>query len=268
MQRFSLHLFFTLWYAAASTIFAVEIIAHRGASHDAPENTLAAFNLAWKQKADAVELDIWLTKDGKIVCLHDGNTKRIAGRDNKVADQTLAELHVLDAGKWKSRQWIGERIPTLYEALATMPDGKRLFIEIKCGPEVLPELERVINASGKKPQQLAIIAFSFTVASLAKAKLPEIEVSWLYNWKKDKDSGDKLTGDQLILKAREAKLDGLDVQFKGPIDAAFVTKVKGAGLKLYVWTVDKPAAAKQLMAADVDGITTNRPEWLRKRLEE
>ena len=268
MQRFSLLLFFTAWYAAASTILAVEIIAHRGASHDAPENTLAAFNLAWKQKADAVELDIWLTKDGKIVCLHDGNTKRIAGRDNKVADQTLAELHVLDAGKWKSRQWVGEKIPTLDEALATIPDGQRLFIEIKCGPEVLTELERVIKESGKKPQQLAIIAFSFTVASLAKARFPAIEVSWLYDWKKDKDTGEKFTPDQLITKTRAAELDGLDVRFKGPIDAAFVRKVRSAGLKLYVWTVDKPATAKQLAATGVDGITTNRPEWLRQKLAE
>jgi glycerophosphoryl diester phosphodiesterase len=266
MQRFSLYLFCTAWYAAASTSFAMEIIAHRGASHDAPENTLAAFKLAWEQKADAVELDIWLTKDGKIVCLHDDNTKRIAGRDHKVADQMLAELRVLDAGKWKSRQWVGEKIPTLDEALATIPNGKRLFIEIKCGPEMLPELERVFNASGKKPQQLVIIAFSFTVASLVKAKFPAIEVSWLYNWKKD--TGDKFTRDQLITKAREAKLDGLDVQFKGPIDAAFVTKVKSAGLKLYVWTVDQPVTAKQLMAAGVDGITTNRPEWLRQKLAE
>ena len=92
------------------TAHAVEIIAHRGASYDAPENTVAAFKLGWKQNADAVELDIWLSKDGKIVCLHDDNTKRTAGVDKAVADQTLAELRMLDAGSLKGTKWKGEKL--------------------------------------------------------------------------------------------------------------------------------------------------------------
>lgn len=100
---------------------AVDIIGHRGASHDAPENTLAAFKLGWEQGADAVELDIWLTKDGKIVCLHDADTKRTTGVLKKAADSTLAELRTLDAGTWKDAKWRGEKIPTLTEALAAIP---------------------------------------------------------------------------------------------------------------------------------------------------
>src|SRR4051794_19310515 len=79
---------------------SVEIVGHRGASHDAPENTVAAIKLAWKQKADASEFDVYLSKDGKIVVIHDGTTKRTAGVAKKVIDQTLAELRELDAGKW------------------------------------------------------------------------------------------------------------------------------------------------------------------------
>src|SRR4051812_33505820 len=79
----------------------VEIVAHRGASYDAPENTVAAIKLAWEQKADASEFDVYLTKDGQIVISHDANTKRTTGVDKKVAEQTLEEIRRLDAGKWK-----------------------------------------------------------------------------------------------------------------------------------------------------------------------
>lgn len=245
---------------------AVEIIAHRGASHDAPENTLAAFRLGWQQGADANELDIWLSKDGRIVVIHDNNTRRTAGVDKKVADQPLAGLRTLDAGKWKGAAWAGEKIPTLAEALATIPAGRRMFIEIKCGPEVLPALARVIKASGKPPGQLTLIAFSHRVAKASKVKFPKMEVLWLYDWKKDKDTGLIFDHDELIAKAQDARVDGLDLSFKGPIDAAFVQRVKAAGLKVYVWTVDDFEIAKRLVAAGVDGITTNRPQWLRDQL--
>jgi len=85
----------------------VEIVAHRGASWDAPENTVAAWRLAWEQGADAAELDTYLTKDGKMVVLHDGSTQRTTGVDLRVAETTLAELRALDAGKWKGEQFAG-----------------------------------------------------------------------------------------------------------------------------------------------------------------
>src|ERR1700679_707344 len=90
---------------------AVEIIGHRGASHDAPENTLASFRLAFTQQADAAETDVYLSKDGEIVVIHDANTRRVSGHSGKVVDQTLAELKKLDIGSWKGEQWSGERIP-------------------------------------------------------------------------------------------------------------------------------------------------------------
>ena len=267
--RFTRSLAFALLSAFAlgcSTMHSQQIIAHRGASHDAPENTLASFKLGWEQGADADELDIWLSKDGRLVVMHDGDTKRITGVNKKIEAQTLAELRALDAGAWKGPQWKGEKIPTLDEVLALIPAGKRLFIEIKCGPEVLPELERVLHDSGRKPAQCAIIAFSFQVAQQAKRRLPALEVSWLYDWKKDKDTGLTFAPDELIQKARRANLDGLDLKYPGPIDAAFVRQVKAAALKLYVWTVDDPADAKKAAEAGVDGITTNRPQWLRQQL--
>src|SRR5437868_3225223 len=86
---------------AGSVAHAVEIVAHRGASHDAPENTLVSQELAWKHHADAAELDVHLTKDGKLACMHDPTLLRTAGVEGKFEDLTLAELRKLDVGKWK-----------------------------------------------------------------------------------------------------------------------------------------------------------------------
>src|SRR5256885_16112584 len=107
----------------------MEIIAHRGASHDAPENTLAAVQLAWQQNADAVEVDVRMSKDGQLVVIHDDNTRRTGKAARKVSDQTLAELRWLDVGGWKGRQWSGERSTTLEEVMAAVPHRRRLFVE-------------------------------------------------------------------------------------------------------------------------------------------
>src|SRR5262245_65624278 len=103
----------------------MEIIAHRGASHDAPENTLAAVRLAWEQGADAVEVDVQLSKDGKLVVIHDDNTKRSGGFARKVRAQTLDELRRLDVGRWKGKRWAGEKIPTLDVVLEAVRSEER-----------------------------------------------------------------------------------------------------------------------------------------------
>lgn len=257
---------FTL-FATFAPLRAVEIIAHRGASHDAPENTLASFRLGWEQGADADELDVYLTKDGQAVVLHDATTKRTSNADLKVADATLAELRALDAGSWKGANWAGEKLPTLAEALATIPDGKRMFIEIKCGPEVLPELGRVMKASGKKTEQLVLIGFAYETMRQARTLFPEAPIYWLSGSKPAKDSTEPPSVESLIEKAKAAGFNGLNLHYKFPIDAAFVQKVKAAGLSLYVWTVDDPAIARQLAAAGVAGITTDRPGFLREQLK-
>jgi glycerophosphoryl diester phosphodiesterase len=256
-----------LLLAGASSLHGVEIIAHRGASFDAPENTLAAFKLGWEQNADADELDIYLSQDSQIIVLHDKNTKRTTGVNKAVVQQTLAELRLQDAGSWKDPRWAGEKLPTLTEALATMPDGKRFFIEIKCGSEILPELERVLKASGKKPEQLVIIGFDYETMRKAKVQFPDLAVYWLASYAANKTTGEFPKVEDLIEKTKAARLTGLNLDFHFPIDGNFVNKVKADGLKLYTWTVDDPAIAKTLSAAGVDGITTNRPAWLREQLK-
>ncbi len=262
MRRLILPLLLTV---SALPSHGLEIIAHRGASKDAPENTVASFRLAWKQKADASELDVYLSRDGQAVVLHDPTTKRTTGLDKKVSEQTLAELRGLDAGRWKGPQWKGEKIPTVAEALETMPDGKRFFVEIKCGPEVLPVLQQVFKDSGKKASQLVLIGFSYPIVEKAKALMPDIAVYWLVAPQKNSD-GRKPTASELVEKAKAAKLDGVFVQSTFAIDTVFAATIQAAGLRLTVWTVNDPLRAKQLAAVGVDGIGTDAPELLRQAL--
>ena len=245
----------------------MEIIAHRGASYDAPENTLASVKLAWEQKADAVEVDVHFSRDGRIVVIHDANTFKAAGFRKRVCDQTLAELKELDVGRWKGSKWKGERISTLGEVLATVPKQKRLFIEIKCGADCVPEFEKVFRHSGQRPEQIVAIGFALETMERIKRTLPEAEVCWIAEFKRNwKTGGWSPKPDTLIQKAKAAGLDGLDLGARGPITAKLVEQIKDAKLKLYVWTVDAPARALKLIAAGVDGITTNRPGWLREKL--
>jgi glycerophosphoryl diester phosphodiesterase len=242
-------------------------VGHRGASYDAPENTMSSFRLAWSQGVKAIELDIHLTKDGALVVSHDANTKRTTGVDRVIEESTLAELRRLDAGSWKGAQWAGERLPTLAEVLATIPEDGRCFIEVKKGAEVIPTLAKVIRESGKRPEQLAIISFQLDAVAAAKRDLPRIEALYLASVKKDAATGAWTPGiDELIAKAKEAKVDGLDLSFNAPLDAATVRKIRAAGLGLVVWTIDDPAVARTMVQLGVDGITTNRPAWLRSQV--
>jgi glycerophosphoryl diester phosphodiesterase len=245
---------------------AVEIIAHRGASYDAPENTLAALRLGYEQQADTDELDIHVSRDGQIVVIHDGDTKRTAGVEKLVEDQTLEELRQLDAGSFKDPRFAGEKIPTLAEALAIIPEGRRLFIEIKCGATVLPELERVLAASGRKPEQLVLISFKYDVLATAKKRLPQYLAYWIVGYGKDKKTGEHPKLEELLPRMKAANLDGLNLNAKFPIDEAFVKAAQEGGRKLYIWTVDDAAVARRLVQAGVDGIATNRPAWLREQL--
>jgi glycerophosphoryl diester phosphodiesterase len=175
----------------------------------------------------------------------------------------LRRLQVGQWGSWKGKGF-SEKVPSLQEVLALIPPGKRLFIEIKCGPEVLPELERVLKRGRKKPEQTVLIGFDLETVRQAKAKFPKLEVCWLAA--PDKKDKSKPPVAELVEKAKAAHLDGLDLQWEFPIDAAFVQKVHAAGLKLYTWTVDDGAVARKEAGLGVDGITTNRPQWLRQQL--
>ncbi|HCN31415.1 MAG TPA: glycerophosphodiester phosphodiesterase [Verrucomicrobiales bacterium] len=259
--------FFAAFFAmTAISLHAVEIVAHRGFSERAPENTVAAFKLAWEHGADACELDLHLTADGEIAAIHDKDTKRTTGVLKVVKDSTLAELRALDAGSWKDARHAGERIPSLAECLATMPEGRgRFFLEIKCGPEVVPVLARQLEAWKPRAAQLCIIAFDREVARESKKALPWLKVFRLSSEvTKDKRPVDLAA---LIADTKADGLDGLDLGLKWNWNEEMARQIRAAGLELYVWTVNKPEDARRLAALGVDGITTDDPVMLREALK-
>ncbi|HJZ92060.1 MAG TPA: glycerophosphodiester phosphodiesterase [Gemmataceae bacterium] len=251
-------------FAPVTEVNSVEIIGHRGASFDAPENTLASFRLAFDQCADGIEFDIRLSKDGQIVVIHDPDTKRVAGIDRAVADQTLDQLRALDVGRWKGAEYPRERIPTLAEALAIIPAGKRAYVEVKCGPESVPELKRVIAAAKLSREQVIVISFSADVVSAVKKRLPVVPAYWVVRLRDD--AGTNWTADALVAAARAMNADGLDLSADPMITRELVEVASAAGLPVYVWTVNDAAMARSLIAAGVSGIATDRPGWLRETL--
>lgn len=249
----------------------VEIVAHRGASYDAPENTLASTRLAWEQGADAVETDIFLTRDRRIIVAHDPDTKRTTGHEGKIAEMTFDELRQLDSGGWKGAQFAGEKLPALDEQLLLLPRGKKMLIESKVGPEIVPELKRVLEYHRAGPDQVTIISFNFDTLVEVRRQLPGYKTLWLVSYRRPESA--KSAGaepppsvDEMIRRATSAGLSGLDLRHTWPLDANDVRKIRAAGLELHVWTVNEPEIARRWIGLGVDSITTDRPGWLREQL--
>jgi len=245
----------------------LELIAHRGASADAPENTLAAAELAWRQGAAAVEGDFRLSRDGIIVAAHDDRTLRTAGVDLAVAEQTLAELRRLDVGRWKGPDWAGQQIPTLEELLAAMPPGKRFYVEIKCGPEFVEPLARAVRGRGLADGQIVAICFSADLLAAVRRELPGVETFLIVEFVRDSASGAWHPDVYERLDAAAGRgLTGLDLMAARALDPELIPRIRAAGLDICVWTVDSPGEARRLIELGVRRITTNRPGWLREQL--
>jgi glycerophosphoryl diester phosphodiesterase len=245
------------------------IIAHRGASHDAPENTLAAFQLAWEQDADGIEGDFYLTKDGRVVCIHDDTTKRTAGIDLRIADATFDELRQLDVGSWKDKRWASERIPTIEEVFATVPKGKKFYVEIKCGPEIVLPIQRAFAKSGLTTQQVVIISFKETVIAEVKRTIPGVKAIWLVAYQKDQETGQWTpTIEQITPRLRQCRADGLGTEAnREVVNEDFVRELRRAEFEFHTWTVDNPNTARYFHSLGVESITTNRPAFLRSVLD-
>jgi len=236
------------------------VIGHRGASREAPENTLASFRLAFEQGADGIEADFRLTSDGEIVCLHDDATGRTAGVELRVAEATWEEMQALEVGSWKGEAWRGERIPSLRQVLDVLPAGKCLFIEIKSGPEIIPRLAATLAASGVAPGQIRLLAFSAGLIRTLKEELPGYRSCWLtdYRWR----GGWHPTPRQVLDTLKNCGADGLASRSRSVLDASFVAALRGESLEIHLWTVDAAAEARRLADLGVDSIMTNRPLWI------
>ncbi len=245
--------FFSMILLAQNTF-----IAHRGASFLAPENTVASAKLGWELGADAVEIDIYLSKDNKVMVIHDSNTKRVSNDEQNliVAETSSSALRKVDVGSWKGEEYKGEKIPYLSEILEIIPEGKKLVIEIKCGPEVLPAAKKCIKKSGKQ-NQIIFIAFGWETMLKTKAEFPDNKCYWL--------SSQKEGLKEKMEVAAQKGLSGVNLNY-GIIDKEVVANAKELGLEVLAWTVDDPIKAQELTDMGVTAITTNRPKWLKDEM--
>jgi glycerophosphoryl diester phosphodiesterase len=234
-------------------------IAHRGASYLAPENTVASAKLAWELGADAVEIDVHLSADNRVMVIHDSDTKKTSmGESNYVISETKSDvLRKLDVGSFKDDKYIGEKIPFVEEILETVPKDKTLVIEIKCGEEVLPALVKAIDQSGKA-DQLVFISFGWETIQQTKKTFPLNKCYYL-----------RMNPVGLKTKMKEAAEFGLDgVNLYHKIINKNVMKLSDElSLEVLTWTVDDPETVKRLNKLGVYKITTNRPAWLKEQMK-
>lgn len=246
------------------------IIAHRGASHAAPENTIPSFELAFKENADFIEGDFWLTSDNEIVCIHDKHTKRTAPNqlNLNVKETTLSKLKELDFGCWKNQKYVGTTIPALQDILKIIPQGKGLFIEIKDSRhEFFVKLKAILNDSQFDKNLIRTIAFDPAAVILSKRFLPNIKCYWLYNWYVAKETGKLSNTDNEILRTlKMLNADGIDMNVTPWVSVEFVEALKENNFDFVTWTVDKLADAVRLLSLGVDAITTNYPKKMRDEI--
>jgi glycerophosphoryl diester phosphodiesterase len=247
---------------AACTVAAVDIVAHRGASAEAPENTLPAFSLAWEQGADAVEGDFLLTADNEIVCIHDKNTGRVAGKKLAVTTSTYPQLLELDVGAWKHAKYKGTRIPRLADVLSSLPEGRRIFFEIKDSSRIVEPLARQLKDGKISASKLAIICFDEGVVAACKAAMPDVDVHWLVSSKTYEKKG--VSG--IIATLKRLGADGVDIQASTALTPELGQALRREGLEFHCWTVNDLRLARHMTRLGVDSITTDKPGDLRRWL--
>jgi len=245
------------------------VIAHRGESKERPQNTLAAFDLAWKNGVSHVEADFHSTKSGKIVCVHmPKEFKQFYGCEKKIEELSAEDAQNLKFSSDKWPEYKGAKIPLLEDVMRIIPKaGGVLVLEIKGMDENFLKLvdeERVKN--GLPKSALIFIAFDFKHACAVKKFDKEYKSVWLYDINKVGIDGE-YAPEAVIKKVKDAGLDGVDVGGVGKLTRDYVKAFKDAGLDFYVWTVDSDREAKRMIEFGVDGVTTNRASSMKENLK-
>ena len=239
----------------------VEVIAHRGASALAPENTLGAVQLAWQLNADAVEVDVHLSADGRLVVIHDETLERTAGRPERVSSLTAAELVQVDVGSWFGEEWSAERVSPLREIIATVPDGRRLFVELKSGSGTVAALEEALCDVTASPEKVVFISFDLDLMREVKRNCPE-HLAYLVAEQKEAGGEWHPSAREIVNRALDARLDGVDLSNTLAVNGEAVDLIHEAGLACCIWTVNLKEDAERLILARVDSLTMDDPRLL------
>lgn len=238
------------------------IIAHRGASAHAPENTLAAFQLAVSHRADAIELDAKLSADGNIVVIHDQSVDRTTNGSGKVRDLTLQELQALDAGSWFSPAFAGEKIPTLSQVFEAV--GGKLLINVEltnyASPgDALPEYAAQLVLKFDWVDRILFSSFHPFNLVRVKKQIPNAQVALLAQ-----------PGSAGFL-SRSLIGRWFSPRFIHPcysdVSQAFIHKEHNRNRKVNVWTVNEPVEMKRLLSWQIDGLITDDPRLAKQTLE-
>ena len=231
------------------------VIAHRGASGHAPENTLAAFRLALEMGAKALEFDVHQTLDHELVVGHDDDLKRCGGGDKRLMKNIHweGEAEKVDVGSWFDKRFAGERLPRLDDVYALAPAPVELHLEIKHGSSVYPGIEeRVVDLIHRRGGLRRTLVSSFDHEALYSVRSLDEKVRLGYllglstlktAFKEMKD----LSAESLNMSVRQAT-------------ARAVKAAHDRGFKVLVYTVNTPAERDRLAALGVDGIFSNYPE--------
>ena len=236
------------------------LIAHRGESVDAPENTLPAYRTA-VERGFGFECDLYLSKDGRVFTFHDRNlTRTTAGANtNKCADVTWAELEKVDVGswgKWKDSKFAGTRPALLEEVLALARDGRWIYVEVKTGPEIVPHIKDVFaRQSRATPENTLFITFNEESCKALKAQMPDYKTLWLVS---PKPNTPFATADGVVAKLKDLGVDGVDCHYRPAIVTdAYIKAIRDAGYEFHVWTVDDFADTLEAFRRGVQTVTTN-----------
>jgi glycerophosphoryl diester phosphodiesterase len=235
------------------------VIAHRGASGNAPENTLAAFERAVALGAGFIETDLHLTRDAQFVAIHDATLERTTNGKGKVRDCTLAEIRKLDAGMWFDREFMGQKVPTLEEILKFGAKHDVIFyLELKYEAAwgMHHSLMGALQKSGGAARSIVISSSESTLAALRQVD-PSAMMGLIFE-----ESNQDYTKAGIELGVRQ-----LCPQYS-LVSAEMVEQAHGLDLQVATWTVDDAATMRAMIAAKVDGIMTNFPDRLQAVLED
>ena len=231
-----------------------KVMAHRGSSKEAPENTMAAFRKAIDDMADYIELDVQLTNNGEVIVMHDSNAYRTTGVDENIVNMTYKDVRKLDAGSWFSDEYAGENVPSLKEVLELAQGKIKLNIELKPvdnGTALAKNTVRLIEKYNMV-NDCVITSFSESALKAVKTYNQEIKVGYILS---------AAYGDFYDMK---------NIDFFS-INAAFLSKrtidaIHNSGKQVYAWTVNNRESIKNLTNKGVDGIITDNPVLARETI--
>ncbi len=231
------------------------IVAHRGASRAAPENTLSAMKKAIEIGADYAECDVFQTKDGEIVLFHDEEMERTTGQAGMIWEYTLAELNKLEVGSWFKEEFRGEPIPTLRQVIQLCKGKIKLNIEVKVpkgkDPNIVQKVVDIIRSEDIQ-NECMVTSFEKPVIEKVKELAPGLITGFIFD---EEFPPDIFEGNWEYMCSK-----------RNIVDEAFVRKAKKKGKKIFVWTVNYPAEMKKLIDMGVDGIITDVPDVLKRIL--